>query len=339
MIRNRRVNRIIARCQRAAASVGRALSAVWTRSLQLRVVVSTLALSFVVILVLGFLLISQITGRLLDAKQAAATEEVDRARAAVERVLSASDTSSSTQNLLARARALLSDVDAETGQSSSGVGTFDSVLVIGDRESVDAGLSVGPIDEVPAALRDMVSGGQVAYQYTSTVQDGERVAALVIGTPVESPLQKLELFLVFPLSGEENTVALVRGTLFAGGVVLLGLLAAIAWLVSRQVVAPLRAASAVAVRFADGDLDERMPVHGEDEFARLAVSFNDMAESLSKQITHLEEFGGLQRQFTSDVSHELRTPLTTVKMAADVLYDGSDELDPMQRRSVELLAK
>lgn len=73
--------------------------------------------------------------------------------------------------------------------------------------------------------------------------------------------------------------------------------------------------------------------------ARLAMSFNDMAESLSKQITHLEEFGGLQRQFTSDVSHELRTPLTTVRMASDVLYEGRDELDPVRKRSVELLDK
>ncbi|WOC13133.1 MtrAB system histidine kinase MtrB [Gordonia sp. MP11Mi] len=334
----RRFNRSIARLQRAARSIGRAFGAMWSRSLQLRVVVSTMVLSIVVLLVLGFLLISQITGSLLDAKQAAATEEVDRARGAVERILSSSDSSSSAQNLMARARGLLSDADAETAQSP-GVGTFDSVLTIGDRGSVSAGLSVGPIEEIPRSLRSMVGGGQVAYQYTSVERNGDTVPALVVGSPVESPLQDLELYLVFPLSGEANTVALVRGTLLVAGIVLLGLLAAIAWLVSRQVIAPLRSASRIAVRFADGRLTERMPVNGDDEFARLAVSFNDMAESLSNQITHLEEFGGLQRQFTSDVSHELRTPLTTVKMAADILYESRDELDPMQRRSVELLSK
>ena len=71
--------------------------------------------------------------------------------------------------------------------------------------------------------------------------------------------------------------------------------------------------------------------------ARLAVSFNDMAESLSRQITQLEEFGNLQRRFTSDVSHELRTPLTTVRMAADLIYDHSEDLDPSLRRSTELM--
>lgn len=78
-------------------------------------------------------------------------------------------------------------------------------------------------------------------------------------------------------------------------------------------------------------------MRGEDDMARLAMSFNEMAESLSKQITQLEEFGNLQRRFTSDVSHELRTPLTTVRMAADLIHDGSADLDPALRRSSELL--
>ena len=62
-----------------------------------------------------------------------------------------------------------------------------------------------------------------------------------------------------------------------------------------------------------------------------------MAESLSRQITQLEEFGNLQRRFTSDVSHELRTPLTTVRMAADLIYDHSEDLEPALRRSTELM--
>ena len=115
------------------------------------------------------------------------------------------------------------------------------------------------------------------------------------------------------------------------------MLAAIALIVARQIVLPVRSASRIAERFAEGHLTERMPVRGEDDMARLAVSFNDMAESLSRQITQLEEFGNLQRRFTSDVSHELRTPLTTVRMAADLIYDHSEDLDPALRRSTELM--
>src|SRR5690625_2925784 len=45
----------------------------------------------------------------------------------------------------------------------------------------------------------------------------------------------------------------------------------------------------------------------------------------------------MQQRFVSDVSHELRTPLTTIRMAAELLYDTRDSLDPSHQRSVELL--
>ena len=58
-----------------------------------------------------------------------------------------------------------------------------------------------------------------------------------------------------------------------------------------------------------------MRVTGEDDLARLATSFNEMAASLQEQIRQLEELSRVQRRFVSDVSHELRTPLTTIRMA------------------------
>ncbi|MGC4933638.1 MtrAB system histidine kinase MtrB [Gordonia sp. DT30] len=336
----RRVNSTFGRLSRTASRIGSGFARVWRRSLQLRVVMSTLVLSFVVLLILGFVLMSQITDRLLDVKLTAATEEIERARSSVERDLAGGDGNMSIQNRLRQTRSLLTDRDIDSGQASGNVGTFDTVLIVPGRGADGAITGVGPVSEIPQNLRDMVQGGQIAYQYSSVANSsGGTEPALIIGSPTNASVPGLELYLVFPLTTENSTVDLVRGTLLTGGVVLLGLLAAIAWLVSRQVVIPVRSASRIAVRFADGRLKERMPVRGEDDMARLAMSFNDMAESLSKQITHLEEFGGLQRQFTSDVSHELRTPLTTVRMASDVLYEGRDELDPVRRRSVELLDK
>lgn len=338
--RSRRINSTLGRITRAAIRFGRSFGKIWRRSLQLRVVVSTLLLSFVVLLVLGLVLVSQITDSLLNVKLAAATEALDRARVTVERDLSSTDGAMSTQNRLRQTRSLLTDRGSGSDQGSEDVGSFDTVLMV--RSAVRDGneTGAGPGSEIPGNLRDMVQGGQVAYRYASVDNgSGTSVPALIIGTPTNSAINGLELYLVFPLTNEQKMVNLVRGTLLTAAVVLLGLLAAIAWLVSRQVVIPVRSASRIAVRFADGRLKERMPVRGEDDIARLAMSFNDMAESLSKQITHLEEFGGLQRQFTSDVSHELRTPLTTVRMASDLLYEARDELDPMYKRSVELLDK
>ncbi len=115
------------------------------------------------------------------------------------------------------------------------------------------------------------------------------------------------------------------------------LLAVITNMVTRQVVLPVRRAAAAAEGFADGDLNRRLDVSGEDDLAKLAVSYNEMAASIQEQIRRLEEFGQLQRRFTSDVSHELRTPLTTVRMAADVLYASRDQFPSGLARSSELL--
>ncbi|GAB5894538.1 MULTISPECIES: MtrAB system histidine kinase MtrB [Mycolicibacterium] len=318
---------------RGLGTLGRALSLVWRRSLQLRVVSLTLGLSLAVILVLGFVLTSQITDRVLEVKVKAATEEVERARNTVSGIVGGEE-SRSLDSSLQLARNTLIDRKADVGADLAGA--FDAVLVV-PGDGPRAATAAGPVQQVPNALRDFVKAGQVSYQYATVHTEGFSGPALIVGSPTSSSVPNLELYLIFPLNNEESTISLVRGTMLTGGVVLLGLLAAIALVVARQIVQPVRSASRIAERFAEGHLTERMPVRGEDDMARLAVSFNDMAESLSRQIQQLEEFGNLQRRFTSDVSHELRTPLTTVRMAADLIYDHSEDLDPALRRSTELM--
>ena len=310
---------------RGVGALSRAVAVVWRRSLQLRVVAMTLGLSLVVILALGFVLTSQLTNRVLDVKVRAAIEQIERARTTVSGIVNGEETRSLDSSLQLARNTLTSKTDPASGAGLAGA--FDAVLMV-PGDGPRAASAAGPVDQVPNSLRGFVKAGQAAYQYATVHTEGFSGPALIIGTPTSSQVANLELYLIFPLKNEQATVTLVRGTMATGGLVLLVLLSGIAVLVSRQVVGPVRSASRIAERFAEGHLSERMPVRGEDDMARLAVSFNDMAESLSRQIAQLEEFGNLQRRFTSDVSHELRTPLTTVRMAADLIYDHSDDLDP-----------
>lgn len=87
----RRLNRWLTPFLRWCHSLSNTLAHTWRRSLQLRVVVSTLSLSLIVIVILGVVLTSQITDRLLEAKITAATEEMDRARGVVEDQLAGVD--------------------------------------------------------------------------------------------------------------------------------------------------------------------------------------------------------------------------------------------------------
>jgi two-component system sensor histidine kinase MtrB len=102
-------------------------------------------------------------------------------------------------------------------------------------------------------------------------------------------------------------------------------------------VQPVRVAAETAGRLAAGDLSKRITVRGSDDIARLGQSFNDMADSLQRQIRRLEELSRVQRRFTSDVSHELRTPLTTIRMAAEYLYGSRTDFPPELARAAELL--
>lgn len=344
------MNEVVHRAADLAREAAAEVRALWRRSLQVRVVVSTVALSSTVVLVLGMVLQTQIADRLLDNKTQAALVQAENSRAVVEAELGMVDPSSASL-----AGQLTTAVDRLTNPQRAGenaamaAGAFEPVLVDGGGPStvtgpgasgpgvIGSGQKVGPLEDVPAVLRSAVERGALAHKITTVQRDSTAVTMLAIGMPVGSAGRTLQLYLMFPLTAEQRTLNLVQSTLVVGGLVLLVLIAGIASLLTRQVVVPVRQAAEVAERFAGGHLEERIPVVGEDDTARLGTSFNEMAESIQRQIRQLEEFGALQRRFTSDVSHELRTPLTTVRMAADLLYDSRDELSPVLSRSAELL--
>src|SRR5690606_16559055 len=201
---------------------------------------------------------------------------------------------------------------------------------------------VNPTASVPAALRERINSSVSAAQsYKRVVYDSDKESqpALVNGKQVNDPNgDPYQLYYLFPLTQEEKSLSLVKGTLATAGLFVVVLLGAIAWLVVRQVVTPVRMAAGIAERLSAGRLQERMKVTGEDDIARLGEAFNKMAQNLQLKINQLEDLSRMQRRFVSDVSHELRTPLTTVRMAADVIHEAREDFDPVTARSAELLA-
>ncbi|GGS25657.1 MULTISPECIES: MtrAB system histidine kinase MtrB [Actinokineospora] len=329
------VARLVAAARRRSVTFG----LLWRRSLQLRVVVSTLALGSAVIFVLGMVLQSQITLQLVAVKESAASQQTRNLAQTAERELAGltpttSDLGSKLQSALNK---LTSSAPDESGGSTGSAGAFEPVLASHAADGTVA--KAGTYEDVPEEMRRFVRNaqGQIIGQNHTVMRDGAPVTYLIMGTTVTSSPPSVQLYMLYPLDSEQSTVNVVQNTLIVGGLVLLALLAGITNLVTRQVVMPVRRAARAAERFADGELDERMVVVGEDDVARLAQSYNEMAESIERQIRQLEEFGQLQRRFTSDVSHELRTPLTTVRMAADVLHASRKQFPAGLARSTELL--
>ncbi|KOV19686.1 MtrAB system histidine kinase MtrB [Streptomyces caelestis] len=323
----------------------------WRRNIQLKVVVTTLLMSLGVVLLLGFVVIGQVRNGLLDAKVKASQSQATGGFAVAKQQAEEAVSVTGDDGAAADGRPSQSVIqwmsDLVESLSSGGQGAFDVVtLPAGDESGSGRGPrasgQVNPTASVPAALRERIdASGSAAQSYTRIVYDTKKDSqpGLVIGKQVNDPNRDpYQLYYLFPLTQEEKSLSLVKGTLATAGLFVVVLLGAIAWLVVRQVVTPVRMAAGIAERLSAGRLQERMKVTGEDDIARLGEAFNKMAQNLQLKINQLEDLSRMQRRFVSDVSHELRTPLTTVRMAADVIHEAREDFDPVTARSAELLA-
>jgi two-component system, OmpR family, sensor histidine kinase MtrB len=309
----------------------------WRSSLQVRIGAITMAVAGTVVIIVSVVLFSQIRDQLLSVKRQAAIDQVQAgAFYAQNQVtgIAAGDAAS--------VRATLDRTVQQLVNRGGAAGDFDVVMVYRTGETERSATSrryVWPA--VPADLRADVDSGGRSYRYalvpdaTNTPQPTLLIGSAVPGDPGGN--ERIGLYYAFPLEQEAESLSLIRSTVIISGIALTLFVVGIGVLVTRLVVDPVRRAAGTAQRLAEGQLEERMLVRGEDDLARLATSFNAMADSLQRQITQLEGLSQLQQRFTSDVSHELRTPLTTVQMAADVLHEARGDFPPHVARSAELL--
>ena len=128
------------------------------------------------------------------------------------------------------------------------------------------------------------------------------------------------------------------------GVVVLGVFAALGYVVVRRSLRPLTAVEATAEAIADGDLSRRVPpADPRTEVGRLSAALNAMlgqlegafrAQSQSESAARASE--DRMRRFVADASHELRTPLTSIRGFAELYRQGAvaagDDLDRLMRR-------
>ncbi len=163
-----------------------------------------------------------------------------------------------------------------------------------------------------------------------TAAGSTRIVAVPVSLPGGAPGEPvLGLYVVGHAVEPELRAVADNARTFA--VVALGALlavAAVAWLVTARLLRPLDDLHATAVAVGAADLSRRVPVHGDDDVADVARSFNEMLE-------RLEESFATQRRFLDDAGHELRTPLTIVQGHLE-LVDVADARDVTETRALVL---
>ncbi|MGG5171200.1 MtrAB system histidine kinase MtrB [Pseudarthrobacter sp. J1738] len=318
----------------------RAVARRWRRSMQFRTVLVTLLLAGLAFFGVGAYLSNQIANNLFQERLRQA--EIDT-RTSVKEVQDTFDGAQVTDRASVQ-KLVIDTLDVLEGKGTEIQRRFVFLALpdqtqprnkwVDSRSSYQTGISV-----IPESLRAAVqkSGKDQYWASISLPVQSENHPAIVMGNKVLFNGTVYELYLIYDVNSAQTTLNDIQNVLLAGAAVLVLLIGAVAWFVTRSVVSPVSHAALVSEKLAAGQLQERMTVKGEDEVARLGASFNHMAASLQEQITQLATLSQMQQRFVSDVSHELRTPLTTVRMAAEVLYSARDDFDAVNKRSAELL--
>jgi two-component system sensor histidine kinase MtrB len=190
----------------------------------------------------------------------------------------------------------------------------------------NTGWRVGQLPAYRIDQANSANGRAITYNY-----EGDDGSYLVVAGTITPNIVLAEFY---STGGLDREVANLRTQLAVLTLVVASIAAVIALLAARRIQRPIRTAASAARRLGTGALDTRLPVHGHDELAELASSFNTMAGRLGESIDELRRKDAQQRRFVADVAHDLRTPLASLVALTDSL-DSPHHHD--RTRSVELL--
>jgi len=317
------------------------LRRLWSGSLRIRIVAITVALSAIAVTIIGAYISTSVRTNLFDSRKDQVVAEAGRAASSAQEVFTTAGEASEAQDLE-------SVFDAAAGAINDAVSTEPLVAILrapeqeGQAPFIDAASTAWDQAMASASLRSAVlnSDGDTVSWQSLTIPDPSGTGAdpaVITGSLLSVQAQDYQLYLVYNLKDVQETLDFVQQTLVLGGMALVLLIGAVAYLVVWLVVGPVRVAAETSEKLAAGQLEERLPERGDDELAKLARSFNRMADSLQRQIRQLADLSRVQQRFVSDVSHELRTPLTTIRLAGEVLYDQRKSFPPATARTAELL--
>lgn len=319
-----------------ASLVGR----MWGSSLRFRTTLVAVAATMVAVTIACVWMAAQIQADLFESRRDQVLQDASRAISAAQDQLDSSGQvereRSALQGLMTRARQTLVEQSGTSSVAWFRVGSTPSQVAPQNQGARDL-----PSELISAGLRERV-GASPDGQWWQSVElrdaGGRAVPGLVVGQQLNLPgVGAYGVYFGYDLSESAETLLFVQRTLWIAGIVLVLIMGLVTWLVLRSVAEPIVEVADTSRRLAGGDLKVRIEVRGEDEIAVLGRSFNQMADSIERQIGELAELSLVQQRFVSDVSHELRTPLTTIRLAADMLNDRRDAFDPATARAAELL--
>jgi len=85
-------------------------------------------------------------------------------------------------------------------------------------------------------------------------------------------------------------------------------------------------------RFREGDLESRIENAEKSDLSTLAITFNEMADTIVENIEEIKSVDVLRRELVANVSHDLRTPLTVMQGYIETLQIKKGSLNDDQNK-------
>ena len=243
----------------------------WRRSLAWRVTGSIVLLSFMIISLIGTALNSRLTDGIFKEKLNTSLADARDTSQSVDIQLTIAQyqNSATTKKMVAD----IFQVPPTVGDQSGREVALFPIQSKGSPEPNYQGTSnlLSPAS-IPASFRAQVRKSKT-QQWQRTNLDylnGRHIPGLVVGNVINIPaVGNYEFYVLFSLSEQRQTFALISQTLWVAGAALILMVGLISILVIRQITSPIRDAALIAERLTDGDLNQRMQVVGENELSRL----------------------------------------------------------------------
>ena len=126
----------------------------------------------------------------------------------------------------------------------------------------------------------------------------------------------ISLGLLSPQAAIDSAVSAADKRLLLGILGSLVLIGLVAYIVGGSIVVTLGRLADAANAIAHGRLDRRVPVQGRDEFARLGLAFNEMADQLEARLAELDAERLRLREATVASARRWLRPTTSTSSCA-----------------------
>lgn len=130
---------------------------------------------------------------------------------------------------------------------------------------------------------------------------------------IPSNINNFSTIILTPIAPITSTINELWVLMFKIGIVMMLLLAAITYLISKRISSPLLILNKEALKIAEGNFDSIEVPQSNDEIGQLSNTIHYVAQSMKNTLTERERLYQIQKDFVANVSHDLRTPLSLIQ--------------------------